>query len=96
MFDPTDQPSWHNAGFMVMDTKVIADAEDYSQRMNKLVDEIHEVETADGVERVILPGEREWANFAQSLEAGINLPTDVRSKLHETLELTDLRPNWLG
>jgi len=96
MFDPTDQPSWHNAGFMVMDTKVIADAEDYSKRMNKLVDEIHEVETADGVERVILPGEREWANVAQSLEAGINLPADVRSKLHETLELTDLRPNWFG
>ena len=64
--------------------------------MNKLVDEIHEVETADGVERVILPGEREWANVAQSLETGINLPADVRSKLLETLELTDLRPNWLG
>ena len=48
MFDPTDTPSYHNAGFIVIDTKVIAEQDDYAQRMNKLIDEIHAVETAGG------------------------------------------------
>ena len=63
MFDPTDHPSYHNAGFMVMDVNVIADVEYYTQRMSKLIDEIHAVETADGVDQVILPGEREWQQY---------------------------------
>ena len=96
MFDPTDQPSWHNAGFIVMDTKVIADAEDYAQRMNKLMDEIHAVETAEGVEQVVLPGEFEWAHMARSQESGINLPADVRAKLGETMELAGQQPVWLA
>ena len=96
MFDPTDQPSWHNAGFIVMDTKVIADVEGYAQRMNKLIDEIHAVETAEGVEQVVLPGEFEWAHMARSHESGINLPADVRAKLSETMELAGHQPVWLA
>jgi LDH2 family malate/lactate/ureidoglycolate dehydrogenase len=95
MFDPTDQPSYHNAGFMVIDTKVIADADGYATRMHKLIEEIHAVETAEGVEQVILPGEREWASVAQSLKTGIDLPADVRAKLAETLELVENQPAWL-
>jgi len=96
MFDPTDTPSYHNAGFIVMDTKVIAEQDDYAQRMNKLIDEIHGVETAEGVAQVILPGEREWANVSKSQETGIDLPADVRAKLTETLELVSEAPTWLA
>ncbi len=96
MFDPTDRPSCHNAGFIVMDTSVIADTEDYSRRMNKLIEEIHAVETADGVERVILPGEREWAKVACSRESGIDLPADVRASLRETVKLVEREPVWLS
>ena len=96
MFDPTDTPSYHNAGFIVMDTKVIAEQDDYAQRMNKLIDEIHAVETAEGVAQVVLPGEREWANVSKSQETGIDLPADVRAKLTETLELVSGVPTWLA
>lgn len=94
IFDPPDQPSKHNAGFIVIDVATIA-PDRFGARVQGLIDEIHKVPTAAGVERVLLPGEREWAMRKQALVDGIALPEDVRAKLRPVAESIGQSPGWL-
>jgi ureidoglycolate dehydrogenase (NAD+) len=88
MFDPADQSTGHNAGFVVIDARAIAEPADYDRKLKKLIDEIHAAPTAEGVERVLLPGEREWAHYRRAMEEGVKLPDDVCQKLDEACKLT--------
>jgi LDH2 family malate/lactate/ureidoglycolate dehydrogenase len=54
------------------------------------VAEISRATPAEGVDRVLLPGEREWANRNRSLAEGIFLPADVREKLAEAAQLAGI------
>ena len=81
MFDEPSRPSWHNASFIVIDVEAIASREQFDQRLRTLIDELHSSPTADGVECVLLPGEREWTNYRNARETGILLPSDVIEKL---------------
>lgn len=81
IFDEPSKPSWHNASFVAIDVATIASPEVFAERMRKLIDEIHSAPTAEGVERVLLPGEREWALHRRAQTNGINLPADVLAKL---------------
>lgn len=83
IFDEPSKPSWHNAGFIVIDTEVIGPRAEFDRRMKHVIDELHAAPTADGVERVLLPGEREWQNYARAQRDGIALPADVLAKLQE-------------
>lgn len=96
MFDPADQPSKHNAGFIVIDVATVAPPDQFAERVQALIDEIHGVPTATGVERVLLPGEREWTARKQALTEGIPLPADVRAKLRPVAEGLGLSPVWLA
>ncbi len=95
MFDPLDQPSKHNAGFIVIDVATIAPPAEFAARVRSLIDEIHAVPTAAGVERVLLPGEREWAARKQAMVDGIPLPEDVRAKLRPVAQVLGQSPDWL-
>lgn len=95
MFDPLDQPSKHNAGFIVLDVATIAPPSEFALRVRSLIDEIHAVPTAAGVERVLLPGEREWASRKLAMVEGIPLPEDVRAKLRPVAESVGMMPEWL-
>jgi LDH2 family malate/lactate/ureidoglycolate dehydrogenase len=86
IFDEPSQPSRHNAGMTLIDIAAIAGKEAYSTRIHKVIDELHAAPTAVGVERVLLPGEREWANRARALTAGIDLPADVIAKIKAAAE----------
>jgi ureidoglycolate dehydrogenase (NAD+) len=88
IFDAGDCPSWHNAGFIVLDVAAIAPREVFDRRLKGLIQEIHSAPTVDGVEQVLLPGEREWANYRHAMEFGIELPDDVVQKLHEASHMT--------
>lgn len=88
MFDPPSEPSLHNAGFIVVDISVVADPGEYSAGISKLATEIHQANAATNVDRVVLPGEREWNHRRKSLGAGISLPQDVREKLQEAADMT--------
>ena len=96
MFDETSRPSWHNASFIAIDVNVVAERTEFDRRLRKLIDEIHAVPTADGVDRVLLPGEREWNNVRRTQEAGIDLPADVVEKLRLASQLTGVFPDWLA
>ena len=81
MFDDTSQPSRHNASFIAIDIAAMVPPEQFQQRLRKLIDEIHGAETADGIERVLLPGEREGVLLRRAQTEGIALPPDVIAKL---------------
>lgn len=81
MFDAPSRPSWHNASFMAIDVQAMVPTDEFELRIRKLIDEIHAAPTAEGVQRVLLPGEREWQLHRQSRSSGIHLPQDVVDKL---------------
>ncbi len=88
MFDEASRPSWHNASFTVIDIATMTSPGEFQQRLNELINEIHAAPTAEGIDRVLLPGEREWNNYRHALAHGIDLPDDVRVKLRLATELT--------
>lgn len=88
LFDPVDLPTAHNAGFIVLDPRVIAEPAQYDRALEKLIHQIHAAPTAVGVESVLLPGEREWGQYHRSREEGVELPDDVVAKLREASQLT--------
>lgn len=88
IFDPPNRPSWHNASFTVIDVAAISPPGEFRQRLGRLIDELHAAPTAAGVERVLLPGEREWNNRRRALAHGILLPADVLDKLRQASDAT--------
>lgn len=81
IFDEPSKPSWHNASFIAIDVATIAPPDQFEVRLRKLIDEIHAAPTAEGVARVLLPGEREGTLYRQAQTQGIALPADVLTKL---------------
>lgn len=92
MFDPPHIPSRHNAGIMMIDAHAVADPSEFAERIKHVTDEIHRAPTAEGIERVLLPGEREWKLQRQAQTRGIDLPEDVKEKLRLAAKLVDLEP----
>jgi ureidoglycolate dehydrogenase (NAD+) len=90
IFDPPSSPSRHNASIMLINVNAMTDRTEFNARVAALVNEIHQAPTAEGVESVLLPGEREWANAETAKKQGIALPEDVRMKLREAAETAGL------
>jgi LDH2 family malate/lactate/ureidoglycolate dehydrogenase len=88
MFDEPSRPSWHNASFTVIDIGAMSPLGEFQQRIQRLIDDIHAAPTADGVERVLLPGEREWQQYHRAQTLGIPLPPDVQEQLRHASEMT--------
>lgn len=96
MFDEVSRPSWHNGSFIVIDVEVVGPRHEFGQRLRSLIKEIHEAPTAAGVDRVLLPGEREWNNYRRAKSEGIQLPSDVVEKLKSAASQTGVSPPWLA
>lgn len=88
IFDPPSRPSWHNASFMVFDVPAFSSREAFQKRLRTLIDELHASPTAEGVERVVLPGEHEWNRYHTALQQGVMLPLDVEESLQRAAEMT--------
>lgn len=95
IFDELSKPSLHNAGFILIDVAAMSSPDAFRARMQQLIDEIHQAPTAVGVERVLLPGEREWKLRREALQTGIALPEDVKMKLRTVAEDFGLQADWL-
>lgn len=91
IFDDPGRPSWHNASFTVIDIAAISPRDDFDRRLRTLIDELHAAPAADDVERVLLPGEREWSRYRSAKDHGITLPPDVAEKLRQASELTGVQ-----
>ena len=95
MFDAPSRPSWHNASFVVLDLAAMAEPGLFEARLRRLIAEIHAAPCADGVERILLPGEREWTSHRRAQNDGIDLPGDARAKLRSILPESAVAPEWL-
>ncbi len=83
-------PTHHGAAFLAMDVAAISPG--LPARVERLIDEIHAAPRADGVDRLYVPGEKEWENLDRSRRDGIALPPDVVASLREAAVIgrTDL------
>ncbi len=90
IFDEPSKPSFHNAGFIVIDVNTIAREEEFLNRIDGLIDELHAAPKADGSDRIFVPGEMEWERRRHALSHGIDLPADVVEKLMIVAEKTGL------
>ena len=88
MGDDPAQPTGHGAAVLAIDPRAIAP--DLPARVDRLIDEIHAAPGADGVERIYVPGEMEWARQAAARELGIELPAVVSDSLREGAGLVAL------
>jgi LDH2 family malate/lactate/ureidoglycolate dehydrogenase len=95
MFGDPSVPTNHGAAFFALDVVAMAGASEFSARVRRLIDEIHAAPTAEGVDRVLVPGEREWANRRFALSEGIALPTDVVATLSPLSAELGLSPPWI-
>jgi len=77
LFDDGKTPTGHGAAFLAMHTDAIMPIGRFCERIDTLIDEIHAAPTADRCERLLAPGEREWAHRRAVLEHGLELPDDV-------------------
>lgn len=89
------QPTGHGAAFIAIDVATMGPRDVFERRVNDLIREIHESPAADGVDRVLVPHEREWNLRRKSLIEGIDLPSDVAGKLSDLANDVDLHPAWL-
>lgn len=94
IFDEASKPSLHNAAFIAIDVATIAPPREFAARVQALIDEIHKAPTAEGIERVLLPGEREWNLHRTATNHGIDLPADVVTKLELIAKETGINLQW--
>ncbi|MBA3871946.1 MAG: Ldh family oxidoreductase [Anaerolineae bacterium] len=80
---PGNPPGFTNQGqmFIAIDAGAMISPEIFDQRMDWLVDYIHDAPKAKGSERIYLPGEMEWEKREQALANGMILPSDVVDSL---------------
>ena len=96
MFGDPSVPTDHGAAFLAVDVAAMAGgAEVFEALVRALIDEIHAASTAEGIDRLLVPGEREWANRRRALDQGIELPADVLAALAPLAAELELSPDWL-
>lgn len=96
IIDDQTKPTGHGAAFIVINPAAMMPLAKFHERVDRLIDEIHGSPTAEGVERVLVPGEMEWRRRETALAKGIELPPDVVGKLRELDQRLGLKPDWLS
>jgi amino acid adenylation domain-containing protein len=57
--------------FLVLDPECVAKSTEFQERLRRLVEQISSSQKARGVERIYLPGEKEWESWAESQTLGV-------------------------
>jgi ureidoglycolate dehydrogenase (NAD+) len=83
MTDDPALPTNHGAAFLAIDCDALMPSGEFASRMEKLIDEIHAAPRAAGIERIYVPGEKEWDRYDDAMATGITLPPDVVHSLRE-------------
>ena len=96
IFDDQTKPTGHGAAFILINPSAMMPLAKFHGRVDQLIDEIHASPTAEGVERVLVPGEIEWQRREEALVKGIELPPDVVDNIRTLDERLGLKPDWLA
>jgi len=91
MFDAPDQPTHHGAAFIAIDPAVFGPREEFLQRVDALIDEIHATPVAAGVDRIIVPGEHEFENQRKAQREPLVLSSDVAQNVRLAAEMSGLQ-----
>ena len=75
------EPVNQSLAFMAIDVSLGMPREQFEARMDKLVLSIRGAPRALDVDRIYLPGEKEWENREKALRGGLVLPADVVASL---------------
>jgi len=82
--------------FMAIHVAAFEPVAEFKQRIDALIRQIKDAPKAKGVERIWLPGEKEFDYQARALAEGLDLPDDVRTNLRGVAEDVGLtKPSWL-
>ena len=75
--DPTNE----GHAFVAINVGLLVPIQEFKDRIDWLIREIHGAPKAKGAERIYLPGEMEWERRAEALGRGMLLPDDVVASL---------------
>ena len=89
--DNPSEPTHHGAGFLAFNIGVMQDINDFLDRVDGLIDEIHSAPKIKGVDRLYVPGEMEWERRDVARENGIKLPSDVVLSLKQMTQKIGLK-----
>jgi len=81
--DSPSEPTHHGAGFLAFNVGVMQDINEFLDRVDGLIDEIHGAPKVEGIDRIYVPGEMEWERREIAKENGITLPPDVVMALRQ-------------
>jgi len=91
----SDLPDPSNQGhaFIAMDVSSMMPAAEFTGRMDHMSQELKSAPTAEGTDRIYLPGEMEWERRDKALVDGMELPEDVLISLRGLAEDLEIDPS---
>ena len=98
-----DIPSWcfelekenrASHAFLVFNIDAMRQRKEYDAQMDDYIDNIKNSPKAAGSEKIMLPGEIEWAKKAKAQKNGIELTDDVVKSLEQLQKSSGLKINW--
>lgn len=99
-----DVPSWlfsmeekNNVShtFIVIDVSKFMEVSVFNERMEEVVDYLHNIPKAAGTDRIYYPGEMEWERYASAQKHGIDLPADVAESLQGLADESGIPIRWI-
>ncbi len=96
IFDDKTKPTGHGAAFIVINPEAMMPLDKFFQRVDNLINEIHNSPTVNEIEHLLVPGEMEWKRREAALIKGINMPSDVVSKMRDLDNQIGLNTHWLN
>lgn len=89
-------PTNHGAAFLAFDVGQMGPIEEFKDRVDAMIRDIHETPKAKGSEHIYVPGEIEWQKHRESLANGIKMPEDVLDSLRGLADDVGLKRDWLA
>ena len=80
--------------FGAINIEVFRPLDDFRSEVDDTIDRIHAIEPADGVERVMVPGEPEWRRRDAAMATGIDYPVGLLDVVAETGRSYDVPTFW--
>lgn len=84
---PATVPDTSHA-IILLNVAQIIGLDNFKKRMKLVADDFLASPKADGVEKLYLPGDKEWAHYEHVLKNGLELPEDIFKQMIEMAEIT--------
>lgn len=91
MLAGTDKATQHGAAFIAIDPSVFGPREEFLARVDTLIDEIHATPTAAGVDRILVPGDREFEQQRRAQREPLVLLPDVADNVRIAANMAGLQ-----